>query len=118
MYISHNTQSLTATCYTCDNSIENIDYDSGPFDIVIPSEVVNLTFNISIFTDNILEGDEAFYLRIDSSSLPDNVTVGKWNTTTVVILDDDCKYFNIIFISSIYKYHSYYHHIQSVNIYY
>ena len=73
--------------------IGGADYNSGPFNIVIPSEVVNVTFNISIITDNILEGDEVFYLRIGSSSLPNNVTVGRLNTTTIVILDDDRKYF-------------------------
>jgi len=71
--------------------IEDSDYISGPFDIVIPSEVVNVTFNISIITDNILEGDEVFYLRIDLSSLSDSVTVGRLNATTIVILDDDGK---------------------------
>jgi len=74
--------------------IGDADYNSGPFNIAIPSKIVNVTLNISIITDDILEGDEVFYLRIDSSSLPNNVTVGKLNITTIVILDDDRKYFH------------------------
>ena len=76
--------------------VGDFDYISGSYSIIIPPEVVNVTFNISIITDNILEGDELFYLKIDSSSLPDNVTAGSLNTTSVMIVDDDRKYFNII----------------------
>ncbi|XP_065910088.1 uncharacterized protein [Dysidea avara] len=71
------------------NATGDFDYISGSYNIIIPPEVVNVTFNISIITDNILEGDELFYLKIDSSSLPDNVTAGSLNTTSVMIVDDD-----------------------------
>ena len=78
-------------------SIENMDYISGPYtNIIIPSETLYITFNVSIMLDDILEGNEAFYLKINSSLLRDNVTTGSFNTTSVIILDDDCKYLNII----------------------
>jgi len=76
------------------NSIENIDYIPGPItNIVIPSEILSITFNVLIMLDNTLEGNEAFYLRINSSLLRDNVTTGSLNTASVLILDDDREYF-------------------------
>ena len=73
-----------------------MDYISGPYiNIRIPSEMLIITFNVSIMLDDLLEGNEAFYLRINSSLLRDNVTTGSLNTTSVIILDDDRKYFNI-----------------------
>ena len=50
---------------------------------------MNSTFDVSITTDDLLEGGEIFHLVIDSSSLPDAVTTGDQETTTVLILDDD-----------------------------
>ena len=44
---------------------------------------------ISITDDNLLEGNEDFYLMIDSSSLINGVSVGSVNQTTVTILDAD-----------------------------
>ena len=49
-------------------------------------------FNISINDDDIVEGNENFILSIDPSSLPNNVTVGVHNQTTVTIFDNDCKF--------------------------
>ena len=51
----------------------------------------NGRFDISITTDNLLEGNEIFYLTIDSSSLPNNVIIGDIGITTILILDDDRK---------------------------
>ena len=60
---------------------------------------MNSTFDISIVTDDLLEGDEIFHLVIDSSSLPDAVTTGDQETNTVLILDDDREWLhNIIMV--------------------
>ena len=51
----------------------------------------NVTFSISIYDDNIYEYSEIFNLAIDESSLPNGVTSGIPNVTTVTLLDNDCK---------------------------
>ena len=54
------------------------------------------SFNVSINNDNILESNEAFDLIIDRSSLPNSVTVGDPDQTTVTILANDGEYcFNV-----------------------
>ena len=60
---------------------------------------MNSTFDVSIVTDDLLEGDEIFLLVIDSSSLHDAVTTGDQETITVLILDDDREWLhNIIML--------------------
>ena len=65
------------------------DYNPWSYDITMYANQTNVTFNISITTNNLLEGDKMFQLTIDSSSLPDAVTTGGQKSTTVLILDDD-----------------------------
>lgn len=52
--------------------------------------MTNATFNISLFVDNILEGNEAFLLTIDQTSL--QTVIISDNSTIVMIIDDDRKY--------------------------
>ena len=51
--------------------------------------MTNATFNISSFVDNILEGNEAFLLTIDQTSL--QTVIISDNSTLVMIIDDDRK---------------------------
>ena len=71
----------------------DIDYASGPYTITFGVQVTIVSFNISIINDEILEGDEAFYLTIDPLSLQNysNVGVGSLFQATVIIAEDDCK---------------------------
>ena len=48
-------------------------------------------FNVIIIDDNIFESDEIFYLNIIPDSLPNGVSVGYPNQTTVTIEDNECK---------------------------
>ena len=68
-------------------------YGSGSesFIVVFPAGVTNVSFDIPISDDNILEDNENFVLTIDPSSLPTNVTIGDPGQATVTIVDDDCK---------------------------
>ena len=61
---------------------------------MIPAGATTVPFNISIFDDNILEGNEDFDITIIQSSLPDGVSRGNPRTATVNIVDDDrkCEY--------------------------
>lgn len=54
--------------------------------------VTIVSFDVLIHDDNTMEGNENFNLSINSSSLPDGVTVGDPGQVTVIILDDECKY--------------------------
>jgi len=71
--------------------VGNSDYNAGPYNFTIASGLTNITFNISIINDTILEENEIFHLTIDPSSLPEDVSVGYPVLATVTIVDDDCK---------------------------
>ena len=66
-----------------------IDYDSGPFNVIIPSGATNVSFYVSITDDKIHEGDENFILIINASSLSDDVT--NFGRAVVTILNDDSE---------------------------
>lgn len=56
--------------------------------------MTSIVFNATIISDDyVLEEDEIFYLTIDSSSLPNDITAGSPFQATVTITDDDCKRF-------------------------
>ena len=50
--------------------------------------MTSVSLNITVVDDKILESDENFHLNI-CNSLPDRVTVGDINQTTVTIKDND-----------------------------
>ena len=83
----HNMSSLHSILCT----IEDDDYDSGPYTVTFPSGVTNVSFDIMISDDNQPESDETFYLIINSFSLPHNITMTDPGQAIVIILDDDCK---------------------------
>ena len=70
-----------------------VDYNSGPYTVTFTAGQTSALFNIPINDDDIFEGEEDFTLSIDSSSLPDNVTVGDPGVVTVTIINDDSKCF-------------------------
>ena len=67
------------------------DYNAGSYTVTIGAGEYGVTFSISINDDNIHEDSEIFNLTIDESSLPNGVTSGVPNITTVTILDNDSK---------------------------
>lgn len=70
---------------------DRFDYASGPFCVSIKKGDVNVSFDIEIIDDKILENDETFTLTIDSSGFPNGFKL-KWPyTSTVTILEDECK---------------------------
>lgn len=66
-----------------------VDYDPGQYFITIPAGMANASFNISISPDNLLEGNEAFLLIIDKTSVTTVLILD--NSSLVVIIDDDRK---------------------------
>ena len=72
---------------------EGIDYKFGPHAMItFPAGVTRVPINISLTGDNTLEGIEHFGLTINSSSLPNNVTIGNPDTAVVTIVDRKGKY--------------------------
>ena len=68
------------------------DYGVGPYSVTFPAGSTRTLLDISINDDVIVEGIENFTLIIDPSSLPSNITIGRYNQPTVTILDNDCKF--------------------------
>ena len=71
---------------------EDVDYSSGPYDVIIPAGHVVSSFNVSIINDNIHEQSEEFHFIIDPSSLLNGIFVGNPSRTVVNIFDNDGKY--------------------------
>ena len=68
---------------------EDVDYESGPFNVTIPAGEISVVFNISIIDDNIFERNESFSLSINSS-FPICETLSPSDCViTVTILDND-----------------------------
>ena len=65
-----------------------MDYDSGPYTVIIPAKEETGSFNVSITNDSLLEESELFNLVINSSSLPSRVTTDV-NKVNVTITDND-----------------------------
>ena len=88
---------ISTQSYVCETIyiilLGNIDYDTGPYVFTIPAGMTSVTFNVAtiINDDNILEENEFFYLTIDSSSLPNDITTGTPLQVSVTITNDDCK---------------------------
>ena len=67
------------------------DYNTGPFDVEFSAGMTLAPFNVTIARDNIFEGNETFYLLINQSALPSEVSVEDPGQTTVIIVDDNGK---------------------------
>ena len=69
------------------------DYYSGPYSIIFPAGLTTASYNITIVDDSSLElTNETFSLTIDPL-LPEDVTHGRLDTATVIIVSDEGKYF-------------------------
>ena len=70
----------------------NVDYASGPYNMVIPAGTSNTSFSVSITDDNITENPEAFLLSINPLSLSNILVFGNHTEAIVTIVDNDCKF--------------------------
>ena len=68
-----------------------VDYDSGPYSVLIPAGQTTASLSISIINDAVLENEEQFKLSVNKSSLTSYVMLGILDETTVNIIDDDGK---------------------------
>ena len=68
-----------------------MDYDSGPYTMIIPAKEEEGSISVSINDDSILEQNELFRLTVNSSSLPSRVITSPRNRVDVIIIDNDGK---------------------------
>ena len=54
--------------------------------------MTKVSYDIIILNDNVLEGDETFYVFINPATLPRDVTVGDINQAGITIINDDSKW--------------------------
>ena len=65
-----------------------VDYNSVLYNVTFSAGATNVSFDVIINNDTILENNETFNLTIIGDSLPENVTVGKISQTTVTIVNN------------------------------
>ena len=65
-----------------------VDFDSGPYIVIFPAEMTNISLNISITDDTSLEMNETFIVSINSSN--DALPVDP-DEALVTIVDDDSE---------------------------
>ena len=67
-----------------------MDYGSGPYPVIIPAgNTTNVSFEVKLNNDNILEGNETFNITINATSLPGCINRVNPYQATVIIVDDD-----------------------------
>ena len=66
-----------------------VDYDTGPYSVTFPAGNTNVSFDINITIDNLVEDDEEFHITIDPSST--SVIIGSPHQATITFVDTDRK---------------------------
>ena len=70
-----------------------MDYNSTEFDAIFPAGATDITVNIPVIIDDIVEESEMFNLTLTiSSSLNDKVILGNVIEATGIITDNTSKY--------------------------
>lgn len=72
--------------------IGGVDFSSGPYTVTFPARMTQVSLDVPLTDDNILEGDETFLLVF--ASLPNGVTDSNPFYAEVTIVDDDGIYIN------------------------
>ena len=72
-----------------DITLGDTDYNSSAINVTFPIEDISYRafFEISIYNDNLVEGNETFLLVIDNSSLPKGVSLGRPHQLNVTITE-------------------------------
>ena len=74
------------------NFTGNVDYDTGPYNVMFMKGNTTATLCINITNDEILEEDETFGLIIDAVSSLACIIRGSPSTVNVTILRTECMY--------------------------
>ena len=69
-----------------------VDYVSEPYNVIFYAGETDITLNISIIDDDILENDESFNVTVNPTLLPiDVIIANNIGYSTVNIVDNDGK---------------------------
>ena len=68
------------------------DYTTGPYYVTISAGLTKVSYDIIVLNDNVLEGNETFYVFINPVTLPRDVTVGDIYQAGITIINDDSKW--------------------------
>ena len=74
------------------NTGQDEDYTSGPYNVTFTAGMTIVSLSIPINDDDIFEESETFRLMIDSTSLPNDVTLGRFRSVVISITDNDGKW--------------------------
>ena len=74
------------------NLIGGVDYESGPYHVIVKKGKRTAKFCIGIIDDVIPEMDEIFGLIIDAGSLPSGVNLANPYTANVTLVDNEGTY--------------------------
>ena len=79
-------------CYR-NNTGQDEDYTSGPYSVTFTAGMTTALLSVPTNDDDIFEDSETFRLMIDSTSLPNDVTLGSSirRSAIMTILDDEGK---------------------------
>ena len=79
-------------CYLC-IYVGGIDYASGPHNITVPAGETQMSFNVTIHNDTILERTESFNISINPRLFEtDRISIGSINSALVIINDTSGKW--------------------------
>ena len=68
-----------------------VDYFPGPYSVTFVTGTTVSSLCITIADDSITEGNEQFYLTIDSAIVSDDIVFGNLGAAVVTIVDDDSE---------------------------
>ena len=77
-------------------SLGGVDYDAGPYSVMISAGQTSGSLTLQLYDNNILETDKTFTLSIDTSSLPSTIIRGPNCILRATILDDDGMYMHTL----------------------
>ena len=68
-----------------------VDYDSGPYNVLINRGETEVNFDVSIINDKVYEVDELFGLVITTFGFPPGLLRSEPHAANVSIIEDDCE---------------------------
>ena len=79
-------------CSCCCLHTDYDDFYAGPLTVTIPAGATNTTVKAAVTDDNIVEGNETFYMNLTvPSSLAPNIVAGTLSSTLGIIIDSSSK---------------------------
>ena len=72
----------------------DVDYSPRPYSVTFVAGTTVSSLYITIADDSTTEGNEQFYVTIDSATVSDDIVFGNLGGAVITIVDDDSKLFS------------------------